>query len=186
EDISKLEREYNKPQQRGRHPKIGFLNTGNFRFLFYRFLYKFSDHAFFSKTYVREMDQPMFSHREGNKLLFYIEDLIGLDKNSPENIEILNNNLNALSEMLSKKGIKLHFMPAPDKYTVYQDHILNNPYPRSIFFDVLRKLPKRYDFIDLKDLFDKAHVSGVRDLYYYDDTHWHWKSSEMIAESMKF
>jgi len=165
---------------------ITFINQGNFKFLFNALLYRFSDNAYFSKTYVRELTKPLFSVKDGRKLLFYRDDINEIPGTNEKRISIVNENLNKLADILRKKGIRLYFMPSADKYDLYSDFIKDNPYPRSTFFEGLRKLPKRYTLIDTKAILHPELVRGEKDVYYPDDTHWTWKASEKIFSRVRF
>ena len=55
-----------------------------------------------------------------------------------------------------------------------------------MFFELLREQPKEYVFVDTKKLLTEEVNKGEKDVYYADDTHWSWKASKKIAESMKF
>ncbi len=165
---------------------ITFINQGNFKFLLNKLLYHFSDHAFFSKTYVRELVKPLFSVKADSKLLFYRDDINVISQTNGKTVSIVNENLNRLSDILSKKGITLYFMPSPDKYSLYSGFIVDNPYPHSTFFEELRKLPKRYTLIDTKEILLPELEKGEKDVYYPDDTHWSWKASKKIFETVKF
>ncbi len=167
-------------------PDPGFVNTGNFKFLLNSVLYRFSDHAFFSKVCVRELSAPLFSVKNQQRLLFYRDDVTHLPALSDESIRQFNDDLNGLADLFARKGIRLYFMPAADKYNVYSDWIVDNPYPKSRFFEVLRTLPKRYVFVDTKALLLEEVRKGEKDVYYADDTHWSWKGVKKIAEHMSF
>lgn len=166
--------------------KICFINNGNFKYPWYKFLYLFSDHAYFAQTYIRDLTHNLFSVKNGDKLLFYYADLDYIPFSSKENLVKLNDNLNILSERLAKKDIKLYFMPAVDKYNLYSDYIIDNPYPKSTFFEKLRPLEKNYYFIDTKDILSKELEKGEKDIFYPDDTHWSWKASKIIFETVLF
>ena len=84
------------------------------------------------------------------------------------------------------KGISLYFMPCVDKYTLYNDYIPDNPYPRSILFEVLRELPRNYELIDSKKILREALANGEKDVFYSDDTHWSRKASKRIFERVEF
>lgn len=168
-------------------PRPFFINNANVKFLWYSILYQFSDHAFFSPVYVRDLTRPLFSVKNyQKKLLFINDDLKKLSSATPEKVNLLNKNLNELARRLRKKGITLYFMPAADKYNVYSDYIVDNPYPKSVFFDLLRKEPKEYLLVDTKALLQEEVRKGELDVYYSDDTHWSWKGSKKIAENMRF
>jgi len=184
------------PEQLGRMRRMGynavpqvnisFINQGNFKFLIYGILYHFSDNAFFGKTYVRELDRPLFSVKDGRKLLFYREDLRSISYTTPGTVSLVNRNLNALADRLRGMGIRLFFMPSVDKYNLYSKYIIDNPYPASRFFEELRKLPKKYVLIDTKKILREELERGTMDVFYPDDTHWSWKASERIFSEMLF
>ncbi len=167
-------------------PDVGFINTGNVKFLLNSLLYKFSDRAFFSPVYIRDLNRPFFSVKNDRRLLFYYGDLAHLPYINIQTVTALNETINGLADLLRKKGIALYFMPAADKYNMYSQYIVDNPYGKSLFFELLRQLPKRYVFVDTKAiLIDEIH-SGEKDIYYADDTHWSWKAVKKIAENMRF
>lgn len=163
-------------------PSPRFINNGNFKFLLYNMLYPISDHAVFGGVYVHRLKSALFSVPDSNRLLFLRYKRLP----SPEIVQGLNDNLNRLAELLDHKGIKLVFMPCVDKFNLYSDYIVNNPYPRSTFFEELRKLPKRYRFIDTKAILAEELSKGEKDVFYADDTHWSWKASKRIFENVRF
>ncbi len=184
--LQEIEAFYRTEEYRYNPPKVSFLNNGNFKFLLYSILYRFSDRAFYSYVCVRDLTTPLFSVKNGRKLLFFHEDVKHIPIVTPETIRQLNHNLNDLTKLFRKKGIRFYFMPAADKYDIYSDYILNNPYPKSVFFELLRKEPKEYVLVDTKALLQEEVKKGERDVYYADDTHWSWKASRKIAESLHF
>lgn len=167
-------------------PKLGFINLANFKYLFYNSLRKLTGRDHVSQVYMRELDAPFFSVKNDRLLLFFQDDLTHMTDSNEKSIQKMNDNFNRLSDLLGSKGMRLFVMPAADKYNVYSDHILNNPYPRSSFFEILRTLPKRYRLIDTKALILEEIDKGEKDLYYADDTHWSWKASRKVAESVQF
>ena len=163
------------------HPVLTFINDGNLKFVLNKLLYLFSDHAFFSRVHKRKLSQALFSAPDNSSLLF----LRIKTTSDGKALRSLNNNLNALAERLSARGIILVFMPCVDKYNLYSDYIVNNPYPRSNFFEELRTLPKRYRFIDTKAILSEELRKGEKDIFYADDTHWGWKASKIIFEKVR-
>lgn len=170
----------------GKLPEVSFINTGNFKFVLYYFLYKFTDRPLNSMVCVRKLSKPFFSVKNADKLLFVFQDIENISYANEKTIEIMNDNLNHFSDLLLKKGIKLYFMPVVDKYNLYSEYIINNPYPKSKFFELLRPLKKRYYFIDTKAILIELIKRDERDVYYADDTHWSWKASKAIFEKVKF
>ena len=167
-------------------PKVGFINQGNFNFLFRNFMYLFSDNALRRLVYKKRLTQPLFSVKNSQTLLFHGDDLKNLSLATPEAIGKLNDNLNRLSDILAGKGIRLVFMPVVDKYNLYSDFIIGNPYPRSVFFEELRPLPHRYQLIDTKSILLVHLKKGEKDIFRADDTHWSWKASKRIFETIRF
>jgi hypothetical protein len=163
-----------------------FINDGNFKYLLYTIYYRFSDHAFFSKTYRTTLDRPFFSGNMETTLLFLRDDVKNIAFTDRAAAATINRNLNTLADRLAAKGIQLVFMPVVDKYDLYSDHIVANRYPRNRFFDELRPLPRRYRLIDTKAILGDRVRKGERDLFYVDDTHWTWKSSKIIFETERF
>lgn len=170
----------------GQKKRFDFINEGNFKFPLYSLYYLFSDHAFFSKTYKKKLKVPLFSVKDGTTLLLYDNDILSLDKLRQDTLIKMNDNLNRFAELLAAKGIKLYFMPCVDKYNLYSEFILDNTYPQNTFFEQLRPLPKRYTLIDTKALLLPEVRNGVKDIYYADDTHWSWKASKKIFETVRF
>lgn len=181
-----IEEQYGRPEGKHSLPVMSFVNMSNVKFLANSILYKFSANAFFSQVYIKDLSAPFFSVPRARRLLFFREELSSIPFATARSVGVLNENLNVLAQRMKKKGITLYFMPAANKYTIYSDYIVDNPYPRSVFFELLRGLPKHYVFVDTKAILLEEVKKGEQDVYYPDDTHWSWKASKKIAESMKF
>jgi hypothetical protein len=167
-------------------PKYTFLNNGNYKFLAYNFLREYSDNGFFNIVYKMPLQKAMFSVERPNDLLFYGDDIKNNKLTTFENMNRSNNNLIEISNILEKHGIKLVVLVAPNKYTVYGDFLLQkNKYGKSTFFEDFSNLNRNFEFINSKTILQKAVVDGTKDMYYADDTHWSYKASELIIESMK-
>jgi hypothetical protein len=194
EDLSRLRRNYadraaaatEAVEEARELPPVGFFNTGNFKWLLYNVLYRFAPDAFVSKTCKVELDRPLFSGERGESLLFLRKDIEKVQKAEPSTLRAFNDNLNRLAELLRARGIELVFMPAPDKYTLYSPYVVDNPYPPSRFFELLRPLPKAYRFIDTEAILSAEIARGEKDIYYLDDTHWSWKASRAIFAAERF
>ncbi len=161
-----------------------FINNLNYNALLYNLLYKFNDHAYFSKVYITPISRQLFSSQSSNELLFYFEDIQNKEADQ-KSFAQLNANLNHLQKILKKKNIQLYFMPTPDKYNIYSKYIIKNPYRQKHFFELLRSLKKEYTFIDTKAILEQLIDSNEKDVYYPDDTHWSHKASEKIFQKTK-
>ncbi|HWQ93952.1 MAG TPA: hypothetical protein VN418_00400 [Gammaproteobacteria bacterium] len=171
-----------------RVPKVAFVNSGNLKFVFNTLAYRFDDNAFFSDVFSARLDRPMFTAPEGDRLLFYRNDIeyVAAINTRLDRLEKLNADLNALADRLAQQGIRLYFMPAVDKYDLYAGFLVDNPYPKNAFFESFRKLDKRYTFIDTKGILLRELESGKKDIFHADDTHWNWKASRRIFENVGF
>ena len=185
--IADLREYYNKQEMSLDYlPAVAFINEGNFKYLYYNFMYLFSDHAFRRLVYKKHLTMPLFSTGDGRTLVFHGDELQSLPLATPEYVRTMNDNLNRLSDILGKKGIRLYFMPIVDKSNLYGDFIVDNRFPRSTFFEYLRELPHRYTLIDTKKLLLERLHNGEKDLFHPDDTHWSWRSSQAIFQEVKF
>ncbi|QKF59851.1 hypothetical protein ACN2EN_09355 [Aliarcobacter lanthieri] len=163
---------------------VSVINNLNINALQYNLRFKIKGYGLMSSHVYREkLNKDLFSTKISNELLFYDEDLKYLKLETKENIELLNKNFNLLAYELSKKGIKLIFMPAVDKYNLYRPYIISNIYKESIFFEYLETLQKDYIFINTKYILTKELENNEKDIYFVDDTHWSYKASKKIIES---
>ena len=167
-------------------PKVSMINNNNYKSWLYRILYNFYDNALFSKVYKVDLEEDFFICDDASMLLFYYSDLDGITKANKSNIIKLNNNLNKLNSILKNKGIKLYFMPAVDKYNVYSKYVTNKKYKKSVFFELLRTMPKDYMLIDTKLILRKLTDQKVLNVFYPDDTHWSGKASNEITNKLNF
>ncbi|QFR48654.1 hypothetical protein FJR48_02510 [Sulfurimonas lithotrophica] len=165
---------------------INFINNQNTTALLNNIEIKLKKYKKYDKLSMVKLNNDFFNVDDKNSLLFYNEDIDGINITSQKSIQSLNNNFNKLANKLKNKGIRLYFMPAVDKYNLYEPYIENNSYPKSQFFEILRGLPKEYELIDTKAILSQELKKGVKDLYYADDTHWSYKASEAIFKKVKF
>ncbi|WP_373073735.1 hypothetical protein [Sulfurimonas sp.] len=165
---------------------INIFNNLNINALLYNIFYNIDDRAFIASTYKVKLNQELFTVNDSKVLLFYKKDLKALGKSTKENVELLNNNLNLLTKLLSKNGIKLYFMPVVDKSNLYRQYVSKPKYKESTFFENLRPLNKEYLYIDTKDILLSELNNGVKDIFYPDDSHWSYKASETVFKRVKF
>ena len=153
--------------------------------LFYKYKlgYCFNNRAFTSDVYKMKLTKPLFSVNN-NQLLFYARDIETINRNTKENIEQFNFNLNSISKKLNKNNIKLIVLISPDKYDLYSDYIVDSPYPENLYFKYFEEQTKDYYYIDTFNLFKAQLEMGIKDLYFADDTHWSPIASKLIARSI--
>jgi len=167
-------------------PENNIINTGNYRALLYKILYQYQNDAYFSRIIKEDLTKKMFSVANSKKILINKDSILNIKKANQKSIKILNENLNILAQLLEKKGIKLYFMPAVDKFNLYRKYISNDNLPESSFFEMLREQKKDYIFIDTKKILSKKIDNGDIDVYYADDSHWSHKASNEIFSKVLF
>lgn len=169
-----------------REKRITIINNLNMNALKYNLKYFINGHGKISSFYREKLSESLFTTKANKEILFYHDDIKKLSYESNKNINLVNHNLNILAKKLARQNIKLIFMPAVDKYTLYRNYIISNTYPESVFFEYLRGLDKEYIFVDTKSILLKKLDNNVKDLFYSDDTHWSYKASETIVKSKIF
>ncbi len=165
---------------------INFINNLNVKALISNIKFKIDKYKKYDTFTIAKLEKNFFTSKDKNSLLFYNEDLQNINSTTELKVIKLNDNINKLADIVAKKNIDLYFMPVVDKYNLYCDYIIDNPYPKSTFFELLRELPKKYKFIDTKKILKEEIENGVQDLYYSDDTHWSYKASEAVVKKVKF
>lgn len=147
-------------------------------------LYNFVDNPMDSKAFIFQTSCNLFSGKP-SELLVSKEDIDYLEKNNnPENIEVLNDFLNELTNTLKDQGVNLIYLVCPDKYGVYYNYMIDNSYPAPLFFDEYQSQSKQYMYFNTQKLLRGA-VNAEKDLYYYDDTHWSPIAAEMISDELE-
>lgn len=174
-----------KPEQN--KDEYNFFSRTTLRFPYSALKY-FTDKNYLSneQVYNVELNTTSLFSNNSNKLLFYHKDLINTEQNNlPENAIKLNKILNQLSQKLKEKNITLIFLPSPDKYDMYYDHIADKKtFTKPIFFDNFKKLNKEFIYINSKEILTKE-LSNKKDIYYFDDTHWSPIASGLITQKIK-
>ena len=167
-------------------PELSFINTANYRFLLYSLEYKFLKKGY-KQIPKLKLNQPFFSPKNySSRLLVVDKDIKNHTNQDDKRVHLLNENLNRLSKLLKTLDIKLFFMATADKYDLYYDFIVDNPYPKNYLFDLLREAPKEYYFVDTKAILLEALKKGEQDIFYADDTHWSYKASEIVSQDSIF
>jgi len=166
---------------------ISIINKRNYDCLLNPLYYTFSKYPLDrnNAAYKLNLKKKMFSVKADNKLLITSSDIFSLHLSTDKNIKLMNNNLNQLSNILRKKNITLMFMPVVDKYNIYTPYIINNPFPKSIFFETFDTLDKQYYFINTKKILSKI-INKKIDVFFADDTHWNNIASEAIINDIPF
>ena len=140
---------------------------------------------FFGKNpiYKAQLSRPMFGGSQPDVLHFYNEDVkMGIDITADQQ-KAIEYCYGQLLGMASHRGVNLIIVIACDKYDLYQDYIVGNPYPaKSLNEDVERWMAPQLDhFVITKRVLQPLVQQGVKDVYLFNDTHWSPSSSRLIA-----
>lgn len=190
-DVSKTRKrfEFNKTENNHKtlikKEKGGFFSRETISFPFSMFRFYLDENYLSKNVYNVNLKTNKLFSNNSSKLLFSEEDMLGVQlNNNLEGVIKLNNVLNDLSKKLREKEVKLIVLPAPDKYDLYYDYILDKTnFPKPLFFQYLGSLKKDYIYIDSKrKLLDQLEFK--KDIYFYDDTHWSPVASKIIANEI--
>jgi len=130
------------------------------------------------------LSRPMFTGKGNRDLYFYFQDLdcFGIADSVKSQFKT---NLELLFRKAQQRNIRLFFLVCPDKYDVYQDFIVGNPYPRKTVNEDLRALfPDRRDLIIGKEIIAPYIKNGEPDIYMGYDTHWSYKAARLAADTL--
>jgi len=161
-------------------PKIKIINTANYKSLYYTIAYNFSNNAK-KDVYKFHLKRKMF--KKGNKvILIHKDDLHKIDFFTAKKLLKINKKLNDISIKLQKKGISLIVLIATNKYNLYSDYIEEqNNFPKDLFFKKFEQLPKKYIYINTKEIL-YPYLTKEKDIFYLDDTHWSYKANSIISK----
>ena len=144
-------------------------------FLVYR-LYK-------SPVYKVTLSRDFFDSKEPRSLYFCCEDITkGLGINESSRL-IVSNVFRLLTQKAEKRGIKLLLMLPVDKYDLYQNYIVDNPYPypKTVIEDARDIFGNRPDVLLCKYLLTPLVEKGEKDVFIFDDSHWGVKAAEVVG-----
>ncbi|MBP5498445.1 MAG: hypothetical protein J6X81_03640 [Muribaculaceae bacterium] len=131
-----------------------------------------------------ELKKPLFTSDLSTTLFFFHED-VDMDMSLPPS-EQLKGKIHLLRTLARERGVKLIFLLAPDKYDLYQDFIVSNPYPRKTVCEDFRALVGEDScFIVAKELLLPLLQRGEKDVFIADDTHWSCQTAEFVAAHIK-
>ena len=138
-----------------------------------------------SPVYEVDLNRDFFSSREPRKLYFYDCDI----KNGVTIDEAVVPKMKKVYDLLTQKaherGIKLLMMMAVDKYDLYQDYIVDNPYPpKRVNEDVRQILGDIPEVMLCKDCLLPLIERGEKDVFLFDNTHWSYKGSEAVGKEL--
>ena len=119
-----------------------------------------------------------------DKLLFFYGDLEDFKFNKLE-IDKLTNEIDKFIDFFRKKNIKVYLLIAPDKYDIYQYDLVKKSYPKSLLLStIFSNVINSENIIESEKIILEMKNRGIRDLYYFGDTHWTPIVSREIAKAI--
>ena len=130
--------------------------------------------------------EDLFSHEtKHNELYVYSSKWDGdgdllFDKLTDDYIQKAYMKLYELNEFAQNNEIKLIYLVAADKYDVYEPFILEE----HIQNPTLDSVPDEKWIVNTKPLLQSAVYTGVKDVYYINDTHWSPVGAKIVGEEV--
>ena len=138
-----------------------------------------------SPVYKVTLDKDYFNSKEPRSLYFYYADItngLNIGKASKKKV---NDVFQTLIKKAEERGVALLLMLPVDKYDIYQNHIVDNPYPRKTYFEDAHEIfGDTPNVLLCKYLLTPLIEKGEKDVFLFDDSHWSIKAAEIIGREL--
>lgn len=133
--------------------------------------------------YKEKLDVDLFTSDKPRDLYFFSDDIeLGVSILHSDQVKQV---YDLLQQKAEEKGIRLIWLIAADKYDIYQNHIVDNPFPvKTINEDIERIVGKSTSLLLTKQCLLPFIDQGEKDIYMFNDTHWSYKASKIIADEL--
>lgn len=130
------------------------------------------------------MSQALFSGTHGTDLYVYCDDVNTFSIEDSVSMKV-KTNIDTFFVKAQEKHLNLIILVCPDKYDMYQEYIVKNPFPpKTVNEDFRRLVGDNPNVVIGKELLLQHLHAGEKDLYYWDDTHWSYKSAKIVADTL--
>jgi hypothetical protein len=171
-------------------PEYGFINTGNVMF-FLKNLDRYLNLDLVHKnSFQVELDRSLFS-LDHNKLLYYYKSKNDFNFSPEERLNLvkkMNSNFEILSQKMGNLGVKLIVLPIPSKLTLYNKFIQDEDekFEEHNFIEtfIQSNVTKMYAVLNTRVILDDMLKSNIKDVWYGDDTHWSFRASKKVSNSI--
>ena len=138
-----------------------------------------------SPVYKVTLDEDYFNNKEPRSLYFYCADItngVNIGEASRQKIQEV---FQILTRKAEERGIALLLMIPVDKYDLYQDHIVDNPYPHKTYIEEARDIfGDTPNVLLCKYLLTPLIEKGEKDVFLFDDSHWSIKAAEIVGKEL--
>ena len=131
-----------------------------------------------------KLNQTKFYGLRGDDLYVYHEDVESIMSMTDSISLIIKKNMERLFAEAESKHIELIILVCPDKYDLYQDFIVNNPYSAKTINEDFRAIVGKTNKVVIGKEILLPYINKEKDLYLWDDTHWSYKSARIIADTL--
>ena len=137
-------------------------------------------------VYEAVLNHDFFSSNEPRKLYFYCADILNgltIEESVRSKVKEV---FNLLTTKAHERGIVFILMIPVDKYDLYQDYIIDNPYehPKRINEDVRELLGDVPEVMLCKYTLLPLLKNGEKDVFLFDNSHWSYKGSEAVGKEL--
>lgn len=135
-----------------------------------------------------QLDGDYFTNKYSDKLYFYTSNTDGggdlwYSKYDEVSFAKAKSNLLKLREKAIEKGIDFYFVMPSDKFDMYYNKIVDNPYPANPTFDYFSDIDNSW-YVSGKQILTPPLEDGVKDVYLVNDTHWSCIGAEIIGRHL--
>lgn len=137
-------------------------------------------------VYEVQLDRDFFTSNEPRKLYFYCADVLnGLSIDEPIRPKI-KEVFDLLTNKAHERGFAFILMLPVDKYDLYQDYIVDNPYghPKRINEEVRELLGDIPEVMLCKYALQPLLENGEKDVFLFDNSHWSYKGSQAVGKEL--
>lgn len=138
-----------------------------------------------SPVYVVDLDRDLFDSNEPRKLYFYCNDItngVSINKSVRRKFKEV---YDLISEMAKEQGIGFMLLVPVDKYDLYQDYIVNNPYPPKTYNEeIVEIFGETPNILLTKYCLKPLTNRGEKDIFIFTNTHWSYKASEVVGHEL--
>ena len=137
-------------------------------------------------VYEVQLDRDFFSSNEPRKLYFYCADILNgltIDETISSKVKEV---FDLLTTKAHERGLALILMLPVDKYDLYQDYIVDNPYdhPKRINEDVRELIGDIPEVMLCKFTLQPLLENGEKDVFLFDNSHWSYKGSQAVGQEL--